>query len=150
MKWKRCLPSRAAGSPLLMSKISSSSSAPDWSLWTSLRRMYSGVFLCLLVKFKLWHWKTFWSPFLELGYLYFNLAVPLDGVPSARTSCIHPETSTSCLCLDGACCVSSGWRSRACWARSSTLMSTFWTWFPMMGTCSPWSMKVLSGCVLPF
>ena len=44
MKWKRCSPSRVAGSPLLMSKISSSSFDPDWSSWTSSLRMYSGLF----------------------------------------------------------------------------------------------------------
>ena len=50
MKWKRCSPSRAAGSPLPTSKISSSLSVPDWSSWTSLLRMYSGPFLCPVFK----------------------------------------------------------------------------------------------------
>lgn len=100
MKWKRCSPSRVAGSPLLTSKISSSLFVPDWSSWISLRRMYSGL---LYVS----HFQA--SKFIKLLKLFevFNTFVP-DCAPSVRTRCIHHETSTFCLCLGGACCVNSG------------------------------------------
>lgn len=141
MKWKRCSPSRAAGSPLLTSRMSSSSSGPGWSSWTSLLRMWSSVFYMSQSTFQ----------FLSLSASYScPRCLKLWCGPvclSVRTSCIRHGTSTFCLCPGGACCVNSGWRSRACWGPSSTLMSTSSTWSHMTATCSPWSMKVLSGCV---
>lgn len=84
-------------------------------------------------------YSVIWDPFVHLTPCIMHLSV--------RTRCIWHETSTYCLCLGGACCVSRGWRSWACWALSSISTSTSWTWFPTMGTCCPWNMKVLSGCV---
>lgn len=64
---------------------------------------------------------------------------------SVRTKCIHHETFTFCSCLGGACCVNRGLRSKASWPPLSILTNTFSTWFHLMVTCSPWSMKALSG-----
>lgn len=66
---------------------------------------------------------------------------------SVRTKYIHHETFTFCSCLGGACCVNRGLRSRESWPPLPILMNTFSTWFHLMVTCSPWSMKVLSGWV---
>lgn len=97
------------------------------------------IFFCYL----LYSWEfvlsnTLWSYY---EWTFFYLIV-------VRTKCSRLVNSTFCSCHVEVFSVSSDWKIKGFWELSLTLTSTSWISFHMMGTSSPWSLRVHSGSVV--